>query len=83
MYKIPEKDRAKEFSMPNKSMKALGVKWDVDMDNFHFSIHLDSSLPVTKRNILRNVASIYDPLGLISPVVLEGRIILQETTVLV
>ena len=35
---------------------------------------------VTKRQVLTCVASIYDPLGIISPLILEGRMILQGAT---
>ena len=33
----------------------------------------------TKRELLHNLASIYDPLGLIAPVTLTGKIIYPET----
>ena len=36
-------------------------------------------MPVTKRELLHNLASIYDPLGLVAPVTLRGKIIYRET----
>ena len=35
-------------------------------------------LPMTKRNILKIIASIYDPIGIISPVVALFKILFQN-----
>ena len=32
----------------------------------------------TKRSLLKHVASLYDPLGLVAPYALQGKILLQE-----
>ena len=34
--------------------------------------------PITKRTVLKYVASIFDPIGFVSPVILQGRNIIQE-----
>ena len=80
MAKILLDDQAKEAKLPNKLTKALGVKWDVTEDILFFSWNLEVPTDVTKRQILKCIASIYDPIGLISPVILGGRILLQEIT---
>lgn len=36
------------------------------------------SVPRTKRGLLSTIASIYDPLGILAPVLIEGRIIVQD-----
>ena len=41
--------------------------------------NLEMRIPVTKRELLRNLASIYDRLGLLAPVTLTGKIIYRET----
>ena len=38
---------------------------------------LESASP-TKRNVLKELASVFDPLGLVSPVVLKGKIFIQS-----
>jgi hypothetical protein len=57
--------------------RALGLQWNIERDSFGFKLNLKDS-PLTRRGILATVASIYDPLGLISPVILVGRQILQR-----
>ncbi|XP_072173968.1 uncharacterized protein [Diadema setosum] len=57
--------------------RALGLHWCIDSDEFCFRLTLKDR-PLTRRGILATVASVYDPLGLIAPLVLVGRQILQE-----
>lgn len=81
---IPESERA---TVTNASVqlgeqtspieRALGLQWCVSSDEFCFRLTLKDQ-PLTRRGILATVASVYDPLGLIAPVVLAGRMILQE-----
>ena len=80
MAQIPESDRAKEakeFECGPQS-KALGVRWDVQCDEFYYVIDIDLSQKVTKRSMLSTVASMYDPLGLMGPLVIAGRLVLQD-----
>ena len=82
LEEISDCDRAKEvkdFSSPVKC-KALGVKWDVVSDSFYFDAVLQPSSPITRRHMLSFIASIFDPLGLISPVVIAGKMLFQEAT---
>lgn len=62
--------------------KALGVHWNTNADILHFDVstliqEMQSQIP-TKREILRIVMSIYDPIGLISHVIIGGRLVLRE-----
>ncbi|XP_075162510.1 uncharacterized protein LOC142235137 [Haematobia irritans] len=61
------------------STKTLGVIWCPNEDSFRFKIRFDiGNAKTTKRNILSVSARLFDPLGLISPIVLQAKIILQE-----
>ena len=57
--------------------RALGVEWCAEVDTFRFQINLGNK-GTTRRGILSTVCSIFDPLGLIAPVTLVGKQILQE-----
>ena len=62
--------------------KALGMKWNLGQDTFYFNKEFDVATKITRRHILKVIASIFDPLGLICPLLVEGRVIFQEVTLL-
>ena len=80
---IPIEDHAKSLkdldlkfdSLPTE--RALGMLWNVENDRLEFKITLVDKL-LTCRGILAAVSSIYDPLGLVGPLLLPGRHILQQ-----
>ncbi|CAH8630974.1 unnamed protein product [Dicrocoelium dendriticum] len=57
--------------------RTLGLWWNADEDTFLFQFGLAEKSP-TRRGILSAVASIYDPLGLIAPVVMPAKSLLQR-----
>ena len=56
--------------------KALGIHWNIEKDKLGFDVNFEDK-PHTKHGMLSMVSSIHDPLGLVSPFVLEGRQIIQ------
>ena len=59
------------------AQRSLRVFWDLETDAFTFKVSLPQK-PFTRRGVLSIVNSVYDPLGLVVPVMLEGRKILQQ-----
>ena len=55
----------------------LGVQWDRVSDEFYFMVNIPDK-PFTKRGMLSINQSLYDPLGLISPCILIGRLLQRE-----
>ena len=56
----------------NELPVVLGLKWDPDTDMTVFRLaplaEMASHLPPTKRSVLKIIAGIFDPLGLITPI---------------
>ena len=81
--RIPESDKAdgvKELDLDLDSLpleRALGVQWCIESDCFQFNIVLQDK-PCTRRGILSTISSIFDPLGFVAPLLLDGKSILQE-----
>ena len=71
-----------EESTESKTItKVLGLQWDKEHDTLLFSFHdlLEGVKDVpTKREVLSFIAAIYDPLGLINPVVVKLKILFQD-----
>jgi len=64
--------------MQNPS-KILGHKWDKEIDSIEIQIPKQAEdEAITKRSILSTLGSIYDPLGLMSPTLAEGKHIYRE-----
>lgn len=66
--------------------RVLGLFWDTRTDNLKFNVEL-ANIPKeillgekrpTKREFLRVIMSVFDPLGLLAPFTLKSKIIMQE-----
>ncbi|XP_055848250.1 uncharacterized protein LOC129913542 [Episyrphus balteatus] len=58
--------------------KVLGLFWNSKTDVFSFRLNYNPEDTITKRQILRDIARIFDPLGFLSPSVVQLKILLQE-----
>lgn len=59
--------------------KTLGIQWNTQNDLLTYYIKTCSpSNQITKRYMLASIAQIYDPLGLLSPVVILAKILIQR-----
>lgn len=58
-------------------IKTLGIQWNIKADTFGFGGQI-KPLSNTRRGALATVASLFDPLGLVVPFTLRGRILLQD-----
>ena len=57
--------------------KLLGLLWDKVQDTLSVVFPAETA-ELTKRGVLANLAKVYDPLGLVLPVMLEGKLIYRE-----
>nr|CAI5831674.1 unnamed protein product [Callosobruchus analis] len=67
-----------EYQMfKDENCKTLGLLWNTTLDIFCYSVHMLLKV-VTKRTILSAIARIFDPLGLIAPITIVAKLILQK-----
>ncbi|XP_052849035.1 uncharacterized protein LOC128260253 [Drosophila gunungcola] len=62
----------------HSTAKVLGIHWDPKQDTLSFKVCLSSNPKNSKRQVLSDVARIFDPLGVLSPVVVQFKILFQE-----
>ncbi|KAJ0049815.1 hypothetical protein NL108_003586 [Boleophthalmus pectinirostris] len=62
-----------------QSQRSLGLIWETMTDTFTFSV-ATTDKPFTRRGVLSSVNSVFDPLGLLAPVTIQGRALLRELT---
>ncbi|XP_062711045.1 uncharacterized protein LOC134289057 [Aedes albopictus] len=75
-----EQPAALEEYEPNGVIKVLGLLWDPKADIFQIARPIQRSLkqPVTKRIIYSEVARLFDPLGLVSSVIVVAKLLVQR-----
>ena len=69
-----------ELDNESNPSKILGHKWDKREDTLEIQAESvnDEETPVTKRHFLKGLSRVYDPLGIISPTMVEGKHIYRE-----
>ncbi|XP_065192504.1 uncharacterized protein LOC135823588 [Sycon ciliatum] len=82
LEQIPATDRALQVDLSKSdlpSVKTLGVQYDATSDAFSFKLSpLPETFQFTKRNVLKRVATIFDPLGLLAPLTIRAKMLLQD-----
>ncbi|KAL6723726.1 hypothetical protein Aduo_018702 [Ancylostoma duodenale] len=62
----------------NLQPKVLGIKWDSEADTMNIESRYPDKSTITKRTVSEQVASLYDPLGWLTPLTLNAKILLQN-----
>ncbi|GFV52717.1 integrase catalytic domain-containing protein [Trichonephila clavipes] len=79
--KVPSTE-LREFSLDRSSeevmVKTLGMFWDSSGDSFTCKVTTSTDCNYTKRDVLSQIARIYDPLGLLGPVIAKAKIFMQQ-----
>lgn len=79
---IPPEHRETMVQIGEKqAIKMLGLAWCPTEDTFQLIIDDDFFAPVAsleKRRLASKVAKLYDPIGILQPVILTGKILLQD-----
>ena len=85
---MPFKERAKKIDIKDISYqqnlrnltKTLGIVWMAEQDIFTIlSNDVDDDFNYTKRNFLKRMLTLFDPLGLLAPFTIRSKPLMQET----
>ncbi|XP_031337238.1 uncharacterized protein LOC116166425 [Photinus pyralis] len=71
--RVPEPLEIRE----DEARTSLGMRWFPQQDVFRFRVEV-SDKSMTKRSIMSDIAKIFDPLGLVSPVTITAKLLIQE-----
>ncbi|KAI5715498.1 hypothetical protein M8J77_017131 [Diaphorina citri] len=80
LHNIPASDQLEKmisWDKDNFTLKVLGMCWSPKEDKFHFKINQNIASN-TKRGMLSYILTIYDPLGLLSPVILFVKLLIKR-----
>ena len=83
LQRIPEADREELVNLSDDCegvLKTLGLTWSPQRDEFAFVANhlMGDSKPPTERTVLSEISKLFDPLGLLSPVVIIAKRFLQK-----
>ncbi|XP_067205391.1 uncharacterized protein [Linepithema humile] len=60
------------------NVPTLGMQWNSQSDTFQFNITTTKQLKISKRSILSTTAHIFDPLGILGPIIITAKIFMQR-----
>lgn len=66
-----------QLMVKSRESKLLGFKWNKHRDILAVTFPADNT-PTTKRGILNKLSKMYDPLGLVSPLALESKLVFRD-----
>ncbi|XP_017791904.1 PREDICTED: uncharacterized protein LOC108573925 [Habropoda laboriosa] len=75
--KIADADSDRQFNI-DKDPKTLGLKWSPAEDQLSYNVRPSVNKRYTKRTVLSEIAEIYDPLGLIGPIIIRAKLMMQD-----
>lgn len=63
---------------PEGHCTALGMQWNTKFDELSYKLTLKKDVPtITKRTVLSDIASLFDPLGLLAPIIIRAKVFMQ------
>ena len=65
-------------NLTSSENKTLGVLWNSHTDKIQFNLDRAKPSKITKRYILSETARLFDPLGLLGPVIIRAKLLIQS-----
>ena len=61
------------------SIKTLGIQWDLRNDFLMYTVDKNlNNIRISKRNMLSQIAQLFDPIGLLGSVLIKAKILIQR-----
>lgn len=64
--------------LEESQIKVLGISWQSNNDVFQYISHPKENKIITKRSILSEISQLFDPLGFLSPILINAKMLIQE-----
>lgn len=69
----------KHYIVEETITKTLGIAWNIQNDSLQYTVEVpNNNFKPTKRNILSIISKVFDPLGLIGPIIVKAKILMQN-----
>lgn len=75
---LPSATSSTTIHFDEEVVKVLGLFWNPHTDTSQYKHKPSSTAVIRKRTVLLEIARIYDPLGLVAPVIIRAKIFIQE-----
>ena len=62
----------------NQQNKTLGVVWNSERDTFGYSVNISVPSELSKRSVLSIICQVFDPIGVLGPILTSCKLIMQE-----
>lgn len=79
MQSIPDDLKGKFVTIGDKDViKTLGMNWLPNSDAFVYHYEPGKHTTITKRSVLSETGRLFDPMGLLQPVIIKAKIFMQQ-----
>ncbi|GFR14076.1 uncharacterized protein TNCT_623891, partial [Trichonephila clavata] len=76
---VPTENKEFLFNENDMLVKTLGLSWRPREDTFMYQMNLQEvPVTITKRTILSFISKLYDPLGLLQPIIIKAKMMIQK-----
>ncbi|GFQ83066.1 integrase catalytic domain-containing protein [Trichonephila clavata] len=76
---VPTENKEFLFNENDELVKTLGLSWRPREDTFMYRMNLQEvPVTITKRTALSFISKLYDPLGLLQPIIIKAKMMIQK-----
>ncbi|XP_043485239.1 uncharacterized protein LOC122513069 [Leptopilina heterotoma] len=73
-----EQSKNLDITETENNSSVLGLIWNSKDDEFRFTVKIQSYTVITKRLVLSIISKLFDPLGLVAPIIIVAKMLMQD-----